>query len=443
MEAIKAILTAFPALLCTLGAFGLILLLARLKVPLWAAVVAGTAALAVAFRIPPTQAARAALTGAIRPVTLGLVVITVLLLALSQTMRSAGQLEQIVSLARMLLRRPAVAMAALPALIGLLPMPGGALFSAPMVESAAGQTRVSGGRLSAINYWYRHIWEHWWPLYPGVVLATSLTRSTLGAFIAFQVPLGVFMAASGVLIFRRAHPDLHVTAAAPAKGTALKLLGATSSIWVIMLVWAAGSAALKALPQGALPDSFRKDAAKFVPIGLGLLVSLIWTARLNRLGGRGLAKVMATRSIYAMVGLVVAVMVFQYMLEDAEAARRIAAELSRQRIPVTLVVAVLPFVAGMVTGLAIGFVGVSFPIVVGLVAAMPGEVPLRPYAVLAYGCGHLGMMLSPLHLCHVVSNRYFNTTFGPVYRRILPPAAVLAALVGGYFAALRTILAAR
>lgn len=70
------------------------------------------------------------------------------------------------------------------------------------------------------------------------------------------------------------------------------------------------------------------------------------------------------------------------------------------------------------------------------------KVPLWA-AVLAYGCGHLGMMLSPLHLWHVVSNRYFNTTFGPVYRRIVPPAAVLAALVGGYFAALRTLLAAR
>jgi hypothetical protein len=177
-----------------------------------------------------------------------------------------------------------------------------------------------------------------------------------------------------------------------------------------------------------------------VPISLGLVVSLIWTARLNRLDRRALGRIFTRRSIYALVALVVAVMVFQYVLEHVGAAGRIADELSRRHIPVTLVVALLPFIAGMVTGLAIGFVGVSFPIVIGLVAAMPGGPPLRPYAVLAYGCGHLGMMLSPLHLCHIVSNRYFRTPFGPVYRRLLPAAAALAVLLAGYFIALRAIM---
>jgi hypothetical protein len=50
------------------------------------------------------------------------------------------------------------------------------------------------------------------------------------------------------------------------------------------------------------------------------------------------------------------------------------------------------------------------------------------------------MMLSPLHVCHIVSNRYFNTSFGPVYRRILPSVALLGALEAGYFLLLRAVM---
>ncbi len=431
-------LKGFSALGSTLAAFGMILVLARFKVPLSLAVLAGTVALAALFRMPPGDAAVTFVVGATRPITIGLVVITVLLLALSEMMRASGQLAEIVSLAGKLLRRPAVSMAALPALIGLLPMPGGALFSAPMVESAAGKAKVSGARLSAVNYWFRHIWEHWWPLYPGVMLAVTLTKSTLGEFMAFQIPLGLSMAVAGLLIFRGTHPDLHATAEAPAPGTLRKLLWATSSIWVIMIVWGACWGALELL-GGRLSEMLSASGMeKYVLVTLGLLASLIWTARLNRLGWRKLASIFGRRSIYALTVLVVTVMVFQYTLKKLGAAEMIHEELAAVNVPVVLMVVILPFVAGMVTGLAIGFVGTSFPIVLALAGADGAAV--RPYAVLAYGCGHIGMMLSPLHVCHVVSNRYFKTSFGPVYRRILPSVVLLGALEVGYFLLLRVLM---
>ena len=428
------------ALWCTLGAFGLILVLARLKVPLAAAILAGAAAEGLLLGLRPAEMAGAAAAGAIRPATVSLVVVTILLLALSQTMRAGGQLERIVDLARQLLRRPAIAMAVLPALIGLLPMPGGALFSAPMVESAAGKEARDRGMLSAVNYWFRHIWEHWWPLYPGVILATELTRSGLGTFIAFQVPLGLFMALGGLWIFRGSHPSLHATAEPAAPGTTRKLLWATSTIWVILLVWAAATAALRVLPEGLVGEDYRPVLRRYLPVLAGLLVSLAWTMRLNRLGRSDLAKILTRASIYQLGILVLSVMVFQAVLAEVKAAPRIGQELTSLHVPVALVVAALPFIAGLVTGLAIGVVGTSFPIVLGLVAAMPDGGSLRPYIALAYAFGHLGQMMSPLHLCHVVSNQYFQTSFARVYRYIVPSAIITAALGAAYFLALRWVL---
>jgi hypothetical protein len=350
-------------------------------------------------------------------------------------------LERIVSLAGALLRRPAVAMAAMPMLIGLIPMPGGAIFSASMVQDAAGKTQLTGGRLSAINYWFRHVWEYWWPLYPAVLVATQQLRLDFGVFAALMSPLTVFMLVSGLLIFRRTHPDLHVAGAAAPEGTKRRLLWATSSIWIIVLAWVAAEFVVRAI-LGEPPAKGAAESAstirKFLPVSMSLLVSLAWTAGINKLTLAAYKKILLGRSLYGMVILAVAVMVFQFSLGHVKAADRIAADLKELRVPILLVLVILPFIAGLVTGLGVGFVGSSFPIVVPLAATLSGSI--LPYIMIAFASGHMGMMYSPVHLCQVVSNRYFKTGFGPVYRQMLLPSLATATLIAGYFLLLRTVL---
>ena len=431
------------ATLCVLGAFALIVVLTRLKVPLALAILAGAAAVGSLFDQGPWELMRMAAAGAVHPETLFLVSVTTLLLALSGLMHQTGQLAQIVTLAKGLLRRPTVTMAALPAMIGLLPMPGGALFSAPMVGAAAGEHKPTGGVLSAINFWYRHIWEHWWPLYPGVLVAAGTTGSTLGAFSAFQAPLGVFMAISGLLLFRRLHPSLRAKAAAAPSGTAWKLLVETSSIWIILPVWAATrfllAIWLDRWPVGS--DTFRQAMGKYLPVAAGLVVTILWTMRFKHVKPRAVGRIFTRRNLYALAGLVISIMVFKHVLGGVDAAHDVGRELRDMRVPMAVVAAALPFVAGLVTGTAIGFVGTALPIVVGLVPATlsDGASP-RPYWVLAYAFGHLGQLLSPIHVCMVVSNQHFETPFGPVYRRMLPTAAANAVLATAYFLLLRWVM---
>ncbi|NQU75157.1 MAG: DUF401 family protein [Planctomycetes bacterium] len=423
------------------GVFALILVLSRLRVPLSLAIAAGAVVLGFAFGLTGSQVPLTVFAGAIQPRAIALTVVTVLLLALSGMMQFGGQMTEIVDLVKALLRRPAVAMAALPALIGLLPMPGGAVFSAPMVEAAAGRGNAGGSVLSAFNYWFRHIWEHWWPLYPGVMLAMALSKSSYWALAAYQLPLGVFMAVAGLLLFRGLNPDLHAKAAPAAPGSSRKLLIATSSIWVIVLVWVPMQFIVAWAIVPNLPTAFRHSAGSaitsYAPLIFGLLVSIVWTVLLRHHAWSVVGRIFAGKVPYTMAGLVISVMIFQHMLDQTGAARQIAAELRDLRVPVVLVVAILPFIAGLLVGLAVGFVGVSFPIVVALVETMGAGASMHTYVALAYGFGHLGQMMSPLHLCHVMSNQYFKTTFGPVYRRLLPSALATAVMIVIYFSILR------
>jgi hypothetical protein len=427
-----------PALILTLTAFALILVLGRLRVPLALAILGGALAAGFLFRLPPGDIARAILSGAVHPRSIGLLTITFLQLVLSSAMDVTGDMRRIVEQAKEFFRRPAVTLASLPALIGLLPMPGGALFSAPMVESAAAGQGAKGEWLSAVNYWFRHIWEHWWPLYPGVLLAMTLTNRSFGQFAPVQLPMGLIMAFAGLLLFRGAHAGWRRVGPPPSAGTGRRLAAATSPIWLIVLVWIPAAWVLNHAPLDGLSREASATLRRFGPIALGLAAGLSWTAVRGGLGLARAGRLSLRGSVASMLGLVLSVMVFQSVLERAEAAPKIAAELAQASVPPLLAVVILPFIAGVVTGLAFGFVGASFPIVIGVVQAMdPGR--MAAFMALAYAAGHLGQMLSPIHLCYVVSNRYFGTGFRPVYRLILPPAGVTALGTALYIAALRLL----
>ena len=67
-----------------------------------------------------------------------------------------------------------LSMAIMAAFLGLLPSIGGARFSAPIVKQIAQGEAISCDRLSAVNFWFRHICEFASPIVPGIILACSV-----------------------------------------------------------------------------------------------------------------------------------------------------------------------------------------------------------------------------------------------------------------------------
>jgi hypothetical protein len=428
----------------TLLSFGIILVLVRLKVPLWLAILTGAISLGLFFGEDVKGLTRAAVKGVTQSTSIGLLLAVALLLMLSEAMRQTGRMERMVALIQSFARRPVITLAALPALIGLLPMPGGAIFSAPMVRQAAQGSELGGNMLSSINYWWRHIWEHWWPLYPGVILAMSLTNSDLLTFAFFQIPLGLFMFAGGVLLFRSAPSSLFLKGPPPPPDIKRKILLSVTPIGLVLIVWCLGGLVVKSIwgasESGRAAPGWLSFMQKFAPLILGLVVSLVYTLWARPFPFKQLGRRVWNKEMVPLLGLVLSVMVYQSVLKDVNAATAIGRELELLHVPVTLVVILLPFIAGLLTGVAFGFVGVSFPLVLSLVESMPDHPSMRPYVVLAYACGHLGMMISPIHLCYVVSNRYFAATFGATLRLLAWPFVVMTVSAAAYFLLLKWAL---
>ncbi len=433
LSGLLQMISQVQALLITLTVFVGILIATRLKVPLFAAILGASVVMGLAFTHSGVETAAMAGEGFILPTTIALAIVNILQVLLSSVMQRGGQTEQVVGLTGQVLRRPAIVMSALPALIGLLPMPGGALFSAPMVAAASGKHHVEPARLSAVNYWFRHIWEHWWPLYPGVLTAIALTGVPIEKFMIFQIPLGIFMTLSGLLILRRLHPSLHKVLPPAGLDTKLRLLWLTSSIWVIVLATIPASWLVCYLDSTGAVPSWMPAIRRLGPVFIGLVVSVVWTTFLNRMNAATFWGLLQNKNLYTLTLLVASVMVFQHVLEVSGAPAQIANELEAIKAPLILVVIMLPVIAGLVTGLAVGFVGTSFPIVLPLISKLAGDDSILPYVALAYGFGHMGQMVSPIHLCYIVSNQYFKTGFIAVYRNFLPSLIVMSAATAGYF----------
>ncbi|MDA3835787.1 MAG: DUF401 family protein, partial [Spirochaetales bacterium] len=190
-------LLELPVLVKIIAVFVFILVLSRYKISLYICLFSAAVAVGLWMGQEPVETIRLVFVNSLSGESLWLTVIIVEIIALSHLLKEGRQMERIVNTFKAISFGNRFTLASLPAIIGLLPMPGGALFSAPMVESSAAGSGMSAELKTAINYWFRHIWEYWWPLYPGMILAISLLNVKPWQLIAAQFPLCLGVLVSG------------------------------------------------------------------------------------------------------------------------------------------------------------------------------------------------------------------------------------------------------
>jgi hypothetical protein len=301
-------------------------------------------------------------------------------------------------------------------------MPGGAIFSAPMVKNLGRQHRLSASRLSYVNYWFRHIWEYWWPLYPGVLLATTIAGLNLWHYAVFLLPLTAVALAAGYWPIRTA---LRRHAATRQRKPLRHGQGATflRELSPIGLVIVLGLAL--GLPLSHLLPAHWASVAKESGLIAALLIAIAMVWRSNRLGADQARKILLNPQLFDMFYMVAGILIFKGILEDSLAIESLSKELGRWRIPLIAITVLLPMLVGAIAGITIAFVGTTFPVLISLVQALGHEHLMMVYLMLAMVGGFVGVLLSPLHLCLLLSNEYFGTTLSAVYRHLRLPCCVL------------------
>ncbi len=393
----------------TLVFAGIVILLSR-KWNLGLVLILASVAIGLLFAYPLPEIMRDVLLTAVDLLTLRLALAVVLIMTLSELLRQTAGLKGMVEALQALIPNGRIVIAALPALVGLLPMMGGAMFSAPMVNEVGDRLGADKEHKTFINYWFRHIWEYIFPVYPSMMLAAAVLGITTTQLAGAAWPLTVASVVSGTLfgllgLPRRGTDD----PSSPPRARSLRTLA--TSVWPVVLTIVFSLT----LP---VDERFRLVLSALVTIALMMVVKHIPL--------RDLRTVLRERIPWQTVAVIFGALAFRRILDNSSAVLATSDALTALHIPLVAVTFAVPFIAGLLTGISTAAFSIGFPVVLPLVVANGGTIAPAWVAWLMAG-GFLGVMFSPVHLCLALTRVYFQAEWGPIYRRIAPSALLVAA----------------
>lgn len=334
--------------------------------------------------------------------TIRLLVIVASALTLSRLMEEKGLLAKLAAAMESI--NPKLALHFIPAVIGLVPMPAGALVSATAARDLAERMGLAPEQSTFINYWFRHIWEFSLPVYPAIIITSVVFSVPISFVVATLSPMTALTIASGAILSYMILRNIPKVRGKPSGNIAYNFLRAS---WPILLL------------------------VPLILLGLEAMVAFPLTLALLALQQR--AKWLDLRKSFKygldpkIMFLLYAVMLYNATIERSGAAHTVFSDMQVLGLPTLAILVVLPLLMGLATGFSIAFAGVALPLLVPYITSSLG---VNGYALLlAYVSGMMGLFLSPVHLCLILSAEYFKANLAKVYKYILPPALLMETVV--------------
>jgi len=363
----------------------------------------GAVALGLLSGLPFKNLSAVFFNGMINDITIMLAISIILLGVLGNILKETGALEEAVESLHDLVTDLRVTAVAMPALIGMLTVPGGAILSAPLCAEAGNKLNLPPHRQAAINIWFRHVLYFMLPLFPSLILAAQISGVPISRFFLINLPLTIIGLISGFYLLFRGYR--------PAKNSFrfswLRLWRLTRSIlpliFIMLLVVAfelyfplaitAGVilALLNYLPADNLLATIIERFKNLIIPGIKLPVALV----------------------------IIGIMIYKEMLEESAVLIDMTNLVLGFGIPVLVLIAFIPFLVGMLTGDNSASVAVIFPMLIPL---LPVGSPLAfsAYSAYIYASSTAGHIISPAHPCFALTKEYFNEEIRGIILPLLP-----------------------
>jgi len=323
--------------------------------------------------------------------TFDLVLIISLIPVLAFCMKETDMVNAlIISVRKVLSGRTVLVM--LPALMGALPMPGGALLSAPLIDEEAERLKLSSEERTFINVWFRH-WNFFiYPLSSPLILAASLAGVNLYQLILIQAPslilyliLGYFVSVRRIKDDDRGDQqrDLETLLSIPLNMAPIFLAVALNILGMHMV------------------------AAIAVGIASVLIFKKVNPQRASYL----LRKGFDWKLPFAIIG----VMSLRRMFEYSNAVSAILPYMKAAGLPTVVFLIIISWVVGLATAMPTAGIAVIFPIALAMMEELTPVVVSILYLTMVFS-----YLISPMHLCLVLTVEYYKSRLQKVYRTLMP-----------------------
>ncbi len=292
-------------------------------------------------------------------------------------------------------KRPFLALA--PALFGMLPMPGGALLSAPLIERGAGSTKKK--IKAAANVWFRHGLLLVYPLCPALIASAKIAGLDIYSIIIALSPAFLLTMLLGYGFLLRG------ISGRVGSNNRFSLRGLLVPLGII-------------LAAPAIDLLLKNTVASLHPpvtTAIGVTVSLVLAIGVGRLTVPDLRHIASKMKPWKFSLIILAMFIFLNIFK-VSGAPALFADLHLSPV-------LLGIVGGFLLGLITGRLQTPVSIIVPIYITQHGAMSSAAFAVIYFAI-YLGYVVSPVHPCISVSLEYFDTSLRSFLRAMAPSTGI-------------------
>jgi hypothetical protein len=383
-----------PDLLKITLVFVLILFLLRKKLNIGLVMLIAASVLFLLYLMPFESIWKTCKGAALNGVTIKLILALSFIRIFEMVLREHAVLTEMMTAVKAILKNKKLVIVSMPLLIGLVPSVGGAYFSAPMVAETTNDIKMSPEEKGFINYWFRHPWEYILPLYPGILLASAVSKIALHTLITVNLAYTVLVLITGFIF------AMHGVQGVVKTEEKLSKKGLWSFVPIITVL--------------LLVVIFH------IELHYTLIAVVMFLLFFYKYNLKSTLTVFKHGFSLDVIILILGVMLFKETMENSGAVKNLSQFFIKEGISVFPILFLLPFLTGLLTGLTVGFVGSTFPLIISIA----GNTSIGAISF-AFASGFLGVLLSPVHICLILTREYFKADLWGIYKMMIPAGIIL------------------
>jgi integral membrane protein (TIGR00529 family) len=342
--------------------------------------------------------------------TISVVFATFGIMLLSQLYKETGFINRMSESLSRITKNPKIVLSVLPAVIGFLPVAGGALMSAPLVDSEAEKLKLKPEKKAYVNLWFRHTIFPVYPLSQVLIVAALLAGTTVPTMILRQIPVVMVMVVVGFIIgfWKVSNPENEET---PEKKNELN-----SDLKDFFVAF---SPILASIVVAVSMDLVSFNLSKLgFDVLVAAMVGVIVLVVISKLNRQLFLKPFKSWGIYGITFAAYGAFLLGNVIKATGLSKIFETLVASGNADTTILLVAIPAALGVLTASALGGVSISIPLLGGIMVLSPRM------ASLIYMSAYLGYVVSPTHLCFTFTADYFRCPLGKVYKYVIPSVLI-------------------
>ena len=360
--------------------------------------------------------------------TVELALLMVLIYILAKCMQETGAITKLIHSLQSFFSKGGI-LGIIPAIYGLMPVPGGALFSAPLIDKEGESFKLKQTQKNFLNVWFRHIW---FPIYPissamATICSQEFANINIYELIIANIPSFLGFIIIGYLFlnyYTKPQADTIVKSEKDYRGLLYLLIPVVPIFYYVSAGLGAGFAYVRFVPSSSIFEGFTLIRPYQISIFvLGLVTSIFLLYCFVDIEPKKYFELIKTSVSFKLALAIFGIMIFREMFDISGVNVIILDVMNGLAFPSLVIIILIPLILGLLTGYNLGAIALSYFIVEPFFQTTGiNHIGLTS---LVFISSLVGYLISPIHLCNVLSSDYLKTDTTRMYKMFIPASLCL------------------